>query len=296
MRTSNVNAIVATVLALLTGAVCAQARPDMGKLLATSGVMQIEGAGGGGLVPWALITGYGTSDSYGANAHVMALRTQDYAITTHGVAIGIADRLELSLARQRFNGTGGPLDNVSVGQDIVGLKLKVAGDAVYGQDDFLPQIAVGLMSKHHSGVKGLTGVGSVRDFGARREHGLDYYVAATKLLLSHRILLNGTLRATRANQMGLLGFGGDGRNRYEFVPEVSAAYLVNRALVVGAEYRVKPHYNLSFDKEQDYYDAFVAYLPSKNFSLTAAYVALGDITILNPRRQRGIYLSLQTGF
>jgi hypothetical protein len=44
-------------------------RPDMGKLLATGGVSQVEGAGGGGLTPWALITGYGTRDSYGANAN-----------------------------------------------------------------------------------------------------------------------------------------------------------------------------------------------------------------------------------
>ena len=29
---------------------------DSGKLLATGGVTQLEGAGGGGLVPWALIT------------------------------------------------------------------------------------------------------------------------------------------------------------------------------------------------------------------------------------------------
>ena len=33
---------------------------DGGKLLATGGVSQVEGAGGGGLANWALITGYGT--------------------------------------------------------------------------------------------------------------------------------------------------------------------------------------------------------------------------------------------
>ena len=43
--------------------------PESGKLLATAGVTQIEGAGGGGLAPWAVITGYGTRDAIGANAH-----------------------------------------------------------------------------------------------------------------------------------------------------------------------------------------------------------------------------------
>ncbi|WP_458864634.1 hypothetical protein [Enterococcus faecium] len=31
-------------------------------------------------------------------------------------------------------------------------------------------------------------------------------------------------------------------------------------------------------------------------SMTLAYVALGDITVYNPKRQRGVYLSLQAGF
>src|SRR3954463_1391083 len=80
---------------------------DMGKLLATGGVSQAEGAGGGGLTPWALITGYGTRDSYGANLHATAIRTQDYGLDSYGVAVGLADRVELSLARQTFRGSGG---------------------------------------------------------------------------------------------------------------------------------------------------------------------------------------------
>ena len=38
------------------------------RLLATGGVMQIEGAGGGGLTPWALISGYGTDKQVGGSA------------------------------------------------------------------------------------------------------------------------------------------------------------------------------------------------------------------------------------
>ena len=56
--------------------------PDMGKLTATGGVSQVEGAGGGGLTPWALIAGYGTRDSYGANAHYTQVNTQDYRLKT----------------------------------------------------------------------------------------------------------------------------------------------------------------------------------------------------------------------
>jgi len=33
-----------------------------GKLLATPGVSQIEGSGGGGIVPWAQLAGYASED------------------------------------------------------------------------------------------------------------------------------------------------------------------------------------------------------------------------------------------
>lgn len=36
-----------------------------GRLLLTGGVSTIEGAGGGGIVPWALIGGYGTRNELG---------------------------------------------------------------------------------------------------------------------------------------------------------------------------------------------------------------------------------------
>ena len=85
----------------------------MGKLTATGGVSQVEGAGGGGLTPWALITGYGTRDSYGANAHYTQLNTQDYRLKTYGVAVGIADRvgtLEIGKDATLFVSDGDPLE------------------------------------------------------------------------------------------------------------------------------------------------------------------------------------------
>ncbi|MES2150103.1 MAG: DUF3034 family protein [Pseudomonadota bacterium] len=270
---------------------------DMGKLSATGGVSQVEGAGGGGLVPWALITGYGTRDSWGANTHATSVRTQDYALDSVGVAVGIADRVEVSLARQAFSGSLAPLAALSIHQDIVGVKLRLAGDAVYDQDRALPQLAVGAMYKRNQGVGGLgaLGVSHVQQLGARDDHGIDYYLAATKICLDSSLLLNGTVRATRANQMGLLGFGGDQNDKIRAMLEVSAAYLIDRKLVAGAEYRMKPH-NLGIDPERDYYDVFLAWFPSKNLSVTAAYAVLGEITAFNSKRQRGAYLSVQAGF
>jgi hypothetical protein len=289
--------VLAAGLALTGASALAQPRPDMGKLLATGGVTQIEGAGGGGLVPWALITGYGTRDSWGANAHATGVRTQDYSLDSAGVAAGIADRVELSFARQHFKGSLAPLDRLSIKQDIFGVKLKVAGDAVYEQDSWMPQVAVGAMIKRHRGIDGLgaLGVTNVTQLGARKDKGVDYYVSTSKLFLDESLLMGGTVRATKANQMGLLGFGGDRGDSYRPMLEVSAAYLVNRKLVMGVEYRHKPH-NLAVDREKAYYDVFVAWFPNKHLSVTAAYAVLGDITVFNPKRQKGAYLSVQAGF
>ncbi len=271
--------------------------PDMGKLTATGGVSQVEGAGGGGLTPWALITGYGTRDSYGANVHYTRLNTQDYGLSSYGVAVGIADRVEFSLAKQEFSGSLAPLNALVLRQDILGVKVKLAGDAVYDQAISMPQIAVGMQYKRDARIDGLgaLGVTNVKQLGAKDDRGIDYYFSASKLLLAQSLLLNGTVRLTKANQMGLLGFGGDKHDKYQAQLEGSLAYLINRKLVVGTEYRSKPQ-NLAVDNEKAYSDVFVAYFPSKNFSVTAAYVDLGDITVFNPKKQRGFYVSMQAGF
>lgn len=273
------------------------ATPDMGKLLATGGVSNVEGSGGGGITPWALITGYGTRDSYGGNVHLTRISTQDYGLTSAGVAVGIADRVELSFAKQQFTGSLAPLDALDIRQDIVGVKVKIAGDAVYEQDSWLPQIAAGVLYKRNNGIRGLSalGVTNVTQLGAKSDTGTDIYLSATKILLDQSLLLNGTVRATKANQMGILGFGGDLNNSYQLKPEISVAYLINKNLVAGVEYRSKPE-NLKLDHEKAYYDAFVAWFPSKNLSVTAAYARLGDITVFNPKNQRGWYLSVQAGF
>ena len=68
---------------------------DSGRLLATSGVTQLEGSAGGGLVPWSLISGYGTRDSVGASAHYTLAYLPDFTLHTAGVSVGLYDRVEI---------------------------------------------------------------------------------------------------------------------------------------------------------------------------------------------------------
>jgi hypothetical protein len=288
-------------LSAALAAVPAFAQTGGGKLLLTGGVSSIDGAAGGGLTPWAVTGSYATAGEAGATAFVTRARTQDYGLWTYGVAVAWNDRLELSLARQDFD-TGSNLaplglDGLHLKQDIVGAKLRLAGDAILDSDTLMPQIAVGLEAKRtQAGDLGPTLYGAL---GARRS-GTDVYVSATKLFLAPGVLVNLTLRSTDANQNGLLGFGGAQGQGRRLQPEVSIAKLLRRDLAVGVEFRAKPD-NLNASvlgagalKEDDWKDVFIAWTPNKHVSLTAAWVDLGRIApAVQPRRQTGAYLSAQ---
>jgi hypothetical protein len=263
-----------------------------GKLILTGGVSQLEGAAGGGLTPWAVIGGYGTKDQFGANAFFTRVNVGDYHLDSYGVLLGVHDRVEVSLARQVFDtedvgallGLG---QGFTIEQDVIGVKVRIAGEAVLDSDRGMPQIAVGLQHKRNNRGALLAAI------GAESDSGTDVYLSATKLFLAQGLLLNGTVRFTQANQVGLLGFGGDQHDGYRPQFEASAAYLLKRKLAIGAEYRTKPD-NLGIAREDDWYDVFVAWAPSRNVSLTVAYVDLGNIVIKD--HQRGVYVSLQVGF
>ena len=265
---------------------------DSGRLLLTQGVSNIEGAAGGGIATWAVISGYGTRDAVGANVHATYVKVPDYSLRDYGVSVGLFDRVELSYTREEFDtgSTGAKLglgDGFTFDQDVVGVKVKLFGDAVYDQDSFIPQVSAGAQFKHADKSAIIHAV------GGRDADGVDYYVAATKVLLNQSLVLDGTVRMTKANQTGLLGFGGDKSNAYHAEFEGSAGYLITRKLVVGAEVRTKPD-NLGFAKEDNWYDVFAAYALNKHLSATIAYADLGSIATFH--HQNGVYVSLQAGF
>ena len=278
--------------------------PGQGKLLLTGGVSSIDGAAGGGLTPWAVTGSHATGSEVGATAFVTRVKVQDYALSVYGAAVGFGDRAELSIARQDFDASDNlaplGLPGLHLKQNILGAKLRVAGDAVLDSDTLMPQIAVGaLYKKTDAGALGPTLTGPL---GAK-DSGTELYLSATKLFLAQGVLVNATLRATQANQNGLLGFGGAARSSYQLQPELSVAYLLRRDLAIGAEYRAKPD-NLNESvlgsgalKEDDWSDLFLAWAPNKHLSITLAWVDLGRIApAVQPRRQRGAYLSAQIGF
>lgn len=261
------------------------------RLLATGGVTQIEGSAGGGMVPWALIAGLGTDEQIGGSGFCTEARVQKFDLKSCGLAVGFYDRVEVSYAKQKFD-----LDEIipgeDIGVDVIGVKVKLLGDAVYDQDRWYPQLSIGAQYKKNDDFDFVPAL-----LGARDDSDVDFYLAATKVWLagpfSRTWLVNATVRATRGNQFGILGFGGDRKDSRSLNAELGAAMFVTDTVVAGAEFRQKPD-NLNSFAEQDAWDFWVAYFPSKHFSVTTAYADLGRIAMMPG--QRGWYLSLQGSF
>ncbi|MES2192085.1 MAG: DUF3034 family protein [Pseudomonadota bacterium] len=299
-----------TLLAAAAALSCVGAHAETGKLLLTGGVSSIDGAAGGGLTPWAVIGSNATDGETGFSAFATNVGTKDYGLNIFGAAVGFSDKYEISIAQQDLNtrgtGTALGLPGLHLKQTILGAKVRVLGDAILDSDSAMPQVAVGLEYKQ----LGSTGLdGTLNTLGAKR-NGVDLYVSATKLFLGQSLLLNGTLRATKANQNGLLGYGatlGGNENRYSLQPEFSVGYLLSKNVVVGAEYRFMRNKLETAGRaaglgnglrSEDWKDIYIAWAPTKNFSLTLAYVDLGVIVPATTasRKQQGYYLSAQVAF
>ena len=289
--------IVLTIALLVSALVTSQGARAEGleifegdKLVLTNGVSTIEGTSGGGIATWATIAGRETDRGIGVSGHVTIVELPDYGWQSHGVSIGIANRVELSYARQNFDtrDVGAALgigQGYTLNQDVYGAKLRLFGDLIYGEP-LLPQVSVGIEHKRNLDSPIAFAVGAANDKGT------DITLSATKLLLEHSVLVNATARYTKANQNGLLGFGSAAGEGHSLQFEGSLAYQLSRRAVVGAEFRTKPD-NLGLG-EDDWLDLFAAYAVTDNITVTAAYADLGSIATFED--QRGAFLSAQLAF
>ena len=314
------------------------------RLLATSGVSEVGGSTGGGIVPWAVISGYDTGDEVGGSATGTFVRVPNYSLSSLSAAVGIHNRLEFSVAHEVLNVNFGGLSNLSVlgnqagglgvvaapnpiinlgnqtiSMDVLGLKARLFGDILYTP---YPQVSVGIKYKKNndfdSNFSGLGPIGIPKFLGAASDSGTDFYVAATKVFLNgifHRVtLVNLTLRGTKANAMGLLGFGTNSNNgiasdlgtksdnSYHAELEGSAAVFLRPDVALGGEFRQQPD-NMKYPTNAaattigspgTMKDVFVAYFPNKSLSLTAAYADLGPLPF--QASNKGVYLSMNATF
>jgi len=260
---------------------------DEGRLDATGGLVGIEAAAGGGLVPWAVLAGLSTKPGFDLVAGSSLTVLDDFRLESIGLSASWNDRFELSLGRQQFDIDADlvpPGFDRHLRQSVLGAKLRLAGDLIYGAT---PQLALGLQYKRNDDAALALAI------GARRDHDVEAYLSVTRLWLDgpfdRNWLLNATLRATRANETGLLGFGSTDRDGYNLVGEVSAAMFLQPQLALGFEYRQKPE-GLPGLGESDWRDVFLAWFPSRRISLALAFVDLGRIAA-RPG-QDGLFVSI----
>jgi len=255
-----------------------------GKLISTIGVTQVEGSGGSGIVPWATLSGYDSREQISANAFFSRASVDDYDLDIIGLSASFYDRVEISLAQQKFNIN---TTEEEIKQDIIDIKTRLYGDVIYST---WPQVSLGAQHKilRDSTIANTLGADD-------SDSGTDFYLSFTKVHLGaafgFNALWNTTFRYTDANQLGLLGFGGANGER-EIVLETSAAIFLNRRLSIGIDYREKPN-NLE-TSEDNWKNLFISYSPNKSISLTAAWLKLGSIAAIN--NQNGLYLSLTGHF
>ncbi len=285
MRVVTIRALVFTVLAVAAGP-------------SPAAVTQVEGQAGGGIVPWALLSGGLPTVS------TTWVDTGDYTLSSIAVQAGLLDRVELSLARVAFDPGEPHAITGHIRLDVLGAKVNVLP-----MTDTLPAVSLGVQLKRMDGDAIIDGL--LDSMGAN-DRGVDVYLAATKVLpfiQERKFLFNATVRATKANQIGLLGFGSSEDNGYKFQFEGSAGVFLNDQTVFGVEYRMKPDNELNNGdggirwNENDWGDVFFAYFPTKNMALVAAAAMFGDIAPVaggtpgnGGNGQRGLYFQVQANF
>ncbi len=207
---------------------------------AQSAVTEIEGSGGGGIVPWALLSGDALGSNFGAVAPYTSVNSGSFTLHRVGAAASIMHRVEIPAANWYLGlpgdlpgvATNHPLGTDNIQANGLGIKVKLLG-----MTSTWPQIAIGLQYKNNND-KAL-----VESLGAQHSSGTDGYAAATKVFPvgGMNLLLDGTLREAKANWMGLFGFGGSGSDSYQTEFGGSAGLFLNPQTRAGVEYRGMPN-------------------------------------------------------
>jgi hypothetical protein len=253
-----------------------------GRLRGSGGLISIDGAAGGGLVPWAVIAGHNERGEWDVVASASVVDTGDFNLRSGALAVGWGNRAELSLARISLGldelVARGAFPDQRLDGDIIGAKLRLGGDLIYGG---APQFALGMQWRRARDPQLLP--------PGQDDQGIDVYLAASKLVIDgvagRRTLASLTLRSTTAQQLGLVGFS----DQRTLTLEGSLAIFVHSDWLIGAEYRSKPD-RAPFAREDDWSDLFVAWMPSRHWHLALGYVDLGSIGGL--AGQRGYYLGI----
>ncbi|MBF0484342.1 MAG: DUF3034 family protein [Candidatus Omnitrophica bacterium] len=257
-------------------------------VLAGPPLVNLEGVGGIAFNPLAYL-----ADSSGDNSHLTAggvdvigkprfgawyvnLDHVNVDWTTFGVADTLFKRLEVSYGYETVNQEGSSAKH----KNNIGSKLLLLPENSF-DTKYIPAVSVGTIYKHTSNV------GSGVDAS-----GEDFYAVATKLIpqLPRPVLISGGVLSTNSKTTGVFGYDKD--RKITGFANVDVVLPAN--FIVGFEYKQSPRY--ADWKDANYWDAHLAWTPTKELSLVLAYVDAGSTKSSRVGLGNGIVLSTQYAF
>ncbi|MBI5894158.1 MAG: DUF3034 family protein [Deltaproteobacteria bacterium] len=255
-------------------------------------LLNIEGEGGGGIVPWAYLINAPKDGAIGKpSLGAWTWISNGYTINFWTLGWSPMDRLELGFAWQNLDITTlrddlkgdsqialGAGTALNTGEDNLQMITAHAKFLVLKESASLPAIAVSVeykqalsideldenLTRGARSVLGATKPKVLTWMGVDDDKGFDINLMATKLWNPGIPVLTAVnLRYTQANQLGFLGFS----DNWSLQPEVTLAILPEANVAVGIEYRRKPDELKSLN---DYLKA--------NGGAASGYRALDDYT------------------
>jgi hypothetical protein len=182
--------------------------------------------------------------------------------TNFGVATTLLKRLEISYGYQTINWENHPTFH----KNNLGAKLLVLKEDAF-DTKFVPAFSIGTIYKTTSNK-------SLRDAGLNslRSTGQDWYAVATKTvsLLPVPVIVSGGVLSSQEFVTGVLGF----HNKRKITGFFNIDLVLPKGFVVGYEF--KGGENFTSFKNNNYWDAHVAWIPNKNLTIIAAYTATGS--------------------
>ena len=266
----------------------------------------IEGVGGLVLTPMALLVNPGppgtTIGKPAVAVHVGGIGHKDFEAASFtwtlferlelGYAVNILglddfeDDLQVALGGAVENGpTPGPdIRTGHIGLHHFNARLNLIREGEWDQA-WMPAVTAGVHYKYNDEIHKINRrLGdALETIGYNDNDGVDFTLTATKAVpvLGKPVLFTAGARASKAAQLGLVGFTDD----YQVVFEGSALVLVTDRLAVGTEYRQMPDQMGRIagviKGESDWWDVHAAYIVNDHMNI---YAVVGDVgTVLNQR-------------
>jgi len=186
----------------------------------------------------------------------------------------------------------GPLPNaihnatgVSIGKSSVSLHNFNARFAFLKENEFnqkwLPAITGGVHYKINDGISSINQNlgGALTSIGIPYNQGVDFTLYASKLItfLPRPVLINAGGRATRGQELGLLGFS----NNYSFLFEGNVAVFLTDWLILAGEYRQQPNDYKPIpgviNKSGDWWTVDLAWVVNKHLTIAGGYGHFGQV-------------------